>query len=210
MKKKYKWITLIAFLLIFLITAYQQNQISDAINKFLLSYLISTDTLPSEKTFDAVYILGGNQKSLRAKYKTTASICAGKRCKKIIILDRPGITEYNPALHRNLTNNEWSFLILENYGIDKKDLQTLIVEPGFFGTYTEAKCVSEYAIKKSWKSLLLITSPEHTKRVRKSFNRFLGDSLVEVRVVASKYKAGLYELLVELFKFKVYQSFLLN
>ena len=210
MKGKIKWICLFFFVMSTAVISYQQHWPSTAIEKKLLSYLISVDDLPIGKIFDAVYILGGNQENLRPKYKTLASLYLQECCKYISILSRPGTTYFSRSLGRNLTNDEWSLMTLEGLGVSQKDIQTLEVEPGFFGTYSEARYVSTIARQREWKSLLLITSPHHTKRVRKSFDYFMDGSIVEVSVTASKSQASIFEILAELFKLKFYQYFLLT
>jgi uncharacterized SAM-binding protein YcdF (DUF218 family) len=209
MKSKNKWTTLIVFSLLVAIIASKQTLFFDFINENLQSYLTSTDELSQEKVFDAVYILGGSQESLKAKFKAAASIYARGRCKNIIILNRPGITEYNNSLGRNLTNDEWSMLIFESLSVSPKDVRTLEMEPGFFGTFTEAKWVSQMAKKNGWKSLLLITSPHHTKRVKKSFDYFFKGTGVNFWVEASNHNDGFWELLSEFIKLQFYQVFLL-
>ena len=208
--EKNKWVGLSALLFFIAIFAYQQANLSNVIEKNLLSYLITTDDLPPEKAFDKVYILGGSQESLKAKYKTAASIYVRGRCKEIFILSRPGTTYFSRSLGRNLTNDEWSLMTLEHFSVPKKNVRTLEVESGFFGTYSEAKCVSRLAGQRGWNSLLIITSPHHTKRVKKSFEYFMNKTMIEVLVIASKDQAGLFELISELFKLKIYELFLLT
>ena len=186
-----------------------QSGLSATIQENLRSYLTCADKLPENKIFDGVYILGGNQESLKAKYKTMAKIYGQSRCKEINILSRHGITEYNASIGRNLSNDEWSLLTLEDLGVSKRAVQPIKKEPCFFGTYSEAKWISRVAEEKGWKNLLLITSPHHTKRVKKSFNCFLNGTNVNIWVTASKYNVGFWELLNEFFKLKFYQFFLL-
>ena len=208
--KRFKWICLSSFFLLVLLFAFQLDGLSTSTNRNLQSYLTCIDELPKGNFFDGVYILGGNQESLKAKYKTVASIYSGGRCKEIIILSRPGITEYNNTLGRNLTNDEWSLKVLEGFGVSIKDIQTLKIERGFFGTYTEANWVSRVAEKNRWQNLLLITSPHHTKRVKKCFAHVLDGTAVHFWVMSSKYNVGFFELLSELFKLKFYQILLLR
>lgn len=212
MKRKIKWIGIIVLLLFVSCFAFQQAQISSAIHKNLLDFLTSVNDLPVQKTFDAIYVLGGGQESLRAKFKILSALYSQGRCKEIIVLSRPGSTEYNSSLKRNMTNDEWSLMILDNFGIPEKDIQMLQIKSGFFGTYSEAKFVSEMAKKKSWKSLLLITSPHHTKRVKKSFTKLVEEKMLdlEILITASSEKNGLFELFWEFFKLKFYQLFLLR
>jgi len=209
--KKIKYVGwLIAFLLCITVIAALQTRIRTEIKKYLLSNLIRVDKLPPNENFDAIYILGGDQWSLYAKYKTAASFYAQERCKEFVILNRPGITEYNRALERNLTNNEWSLMTLKRFDIPSKDIQILKIKHGLFGTYSEARGVSKLAKERGWKRLLLITSPHHTKRTRESFDYFSHGTIVKIFVGASDEKAGLLELMREFIKLKFYELFLLT
>lgn len=188
----------------------QQTGFPNAISRSLYSYLTYTDKLPKGKSFDGVYVLGGGPESLKAKYKTLARLYAQGYCKEIDIPSRPGKTEYCSFLGRNLSNDEWSLLTLKELGVPSKDVQSVMVASGFFGTYSEARGVSRIVEEKGWKSLLLITSPHHTKRVKKSFAHFLNGTNVDMRVVGSECKRGVFELLNECIKLTFYQIFLLQ
>lgn len=180
------------------------------LNKHLQDYLSSTDEFPSDKTFDAAYILGGGQESLKTKYIFSAAVFASGKCKKILILSRQGTTEYDLGLGRNLTNDEWSLIQLKKYGVPSQNIQLLKIESGYFGTYSEAKYVSKFADKNDLKSLLVITSPHHTNRVKKSFAYFFDDVMTNFCVAASDHEVNFLELLAEFLKVKFYQLFLLT
>jgi len=212
MTKNIKWIGLIAFLLIVSSVAIHQTPIYPAIHDNLLGFLTDTNDLPDQKTFDAIYILGGSQESLSLKYEILNSLYSQGRCKEIVILSRSGYTEYNPSLKRNMTHDEWSLIILNKYGIPEEMVQIVKIDDGYFGTYSEAEFVSRMAGEKAWNSLLLITSPHHTKRVIKSFTSFIDKKMlnIELWITASTEQVGLFDLWVELFKLKFYQFFLLT
>ncbi len=199
----------LAILALALAVSYQAG-LAESAGQILLPYLTAADDLHEEKSFDAVYILGGGQESLEAKFKALAPLYADGRCRNIMILSRPGTTEYSRDLGRNLTNDEWSFLTLEKYGVSGRYVQAVKVDQGFFGTFSESRCIAEMAEEKGWKDLLLITCPHHTRRVRACFDYFLDGWAGNFLVAASEHKAGIPELLVELLKLKVYQAFLLK
>ncbi|MDZ7833612.1 MAG: hypothetical protein U5L07_17840 [Desulfobacterales bacterium] len=152
MKRKLKWFALSAVILFAAVMVCLQSRVCSAVHAGLVSYLTCVDELPEGKTFDAVYILGGGQESLKAKFRTVAALHDRDRCKAIFILSRPGTTEYNRALGRNLSNDEWSLMILENLNIPRNHVHTIEVDSGFFGTYSEARTVSEMAKKKTGKT----------------------------------------------------------
>jgi len=206
-----KWLALGILPALGLFLAWNQSGITGYLERILLSYLCSVDELPRGKTFDAVYILGGGQERLRAKYNTAGGLYSEGRFKDIYILSRPGITEYSRLLGKNLTNDEWSLMTLENLGVAKQAVTPLTLRAGFFGTLSEAGGVSEVMRNKGGSSLLLITCPYHTARVRASFSHVLKKTDIEVSVIGSRptEQAHLLELARELLKLQFYRVFLL-
>jgi len=205
MKGKSKWFALSLIAFLFAVLAVHQTLFSGKVKSILRSYLACPLHPTSGKSFDGAYILGGGQKSLEPKFKIASELYAEGYCNNIYILSRPGITEYNRSLGRNLTNDEWALMKLENYGVPRKAVQAVSIESGFFGTLSEAEGIAKLASEKDWKSLMLITSPHHTKRAKQSFDYFLSDSGVDVFVAASQNQAGLGELVLEFAKLKIYQ-----
>jgi hypothetical protein len=169
--------------------------------------LIVVDPLPPSAIIDAVYILGGCQSSLEEKFK---EYYHNGICKRILILSRPGITEYSGPLGRNLTNNEWAVLKLKKLGVSEKNIEPIDIGQGFFGTLTEAKSISMLIKKRGYKSLMLITSPYHTKRVKVSFTSMLKDTGIILCVRGSEEKFSFSELVVEFIKLKIYEYFLIS
>ena len=176
----------------------------------ILSELIDTNPLPSGTKVDAIYVLGGSQTSLEFKYKKAAEFFNKGICKRIWILSRPGITEYSVSLGRNLTNNEWSILKLTEYGVPSECIEPIKIKEGFFGTFTEAKGISSLIKKQGYKSLLLVSSPEHLYRAEISFDNFLKDQNISIYVQGSEERVLLRQLIVEFIKLKVYQYLLVS
>ncbi|OPL11554.1 MAG: hypothetical protein AVO38_15770 [delta proteobacterium ML8_D] len=174
----------------------------------ILDELIDINPLPTGTKVDAIYILGGSQTSLEAKYKTASDLYQKGICKRIWILSRPGKTEYSVSLDRNLTNNEWSVLKFAEFGVPPECIEPIKIDEGFFGTFTEAKGISSLMKKQGHKSLLLISSPYHTHRLKISFDKFLQNHHVALYVQESDGHALLRDLLVEFAKLKVYQYLL--
>jgi hypothetical protein len=69
-----------------------------------------------------LYVLGAAQGRLGHHLELASHLYLRGLARTIYILDRPGITEYSPALNRNLTNNEWAVAKLEKLGVLKKDI----------------------------------------------------------------------------------------
>jgi hypothetical protein len=151
-----------------------------------------------------VYILGGTQESLVYKWKTLGRLYAEGTVRKILILHRPGITEYNPALGRNLTNDEWATGKLEEAGVAVDDVEFVPVSPASFDTFAEIRVISALARSRRVKRLLLVSSTHHTKRVWLSVSHFNADNAFESYTYGSEEKAGTFELLMENLKLRMY------
>jgi len=230
---------LFSALFVFLFPAIWLNSASsDAfrtdLKHLILDELSYTNPLPSGSKVDAIYVLGGSQTNLEFKYKTASELYHKGICKRIWILSRPGITEYSVSLGRNLTNNEWSILKLTEFGVPSECIEPIKIKEGFFGTFTEAKGISSLVEKRGYKSLLLISSPEHLYRAEISFDNFLKDQNISIYAcpacpVGRNYRTGvksgfyltgvkgsgerdvlLRDLLVEFIKLKVYQYLLVR
>jgi len=180
-----------------------------------LKHLLSDELIhinpptPGSKV-DAIYVLGGSQTSLEYKYKTAADLFHKGICKRILILSRPGKTEYSPSLGRNLTNDEWSILKLKEFGVPKEHIEPIKIKEGFFGTFAEAKGISSLIKSRGYKNPILVSSPYHTQRVKISFNNFLKNQNTSLLIQGSEGKAFLRDLIVEFFKLKVYQYLLVQ
>ena len=170
--------------------------------------LIREDSKRFTNVVDAIYVLGGSQNSLEFKFKRSAELYHDGICERILILSRPGITEYSPDLQRNLTNDEWSILQLERFGVPKQIIELISMKEGFFGTLTEAKGISMLIKKRGYKSVILISSASHTHRVKISFKNFLQHNNIKVYAQGSDEKGSLGQLLIELIKLKIYEYFL--
>lgn len=203
------------FLTLWLFLTVQSFPGHGALNSWLLERLVSIEPLPDD--FDklhphskkVIYVLGGSQKSLKRRLKTAAELYHKGEARNILILSRPGITEYDPLLGRNLTNDEWSVKNLEKLGVNKEDIEPLPLKYGFFGTLTEAQEVSQEVVNKGYDVLILISSPYHTTRVRESFSKYLKDSGINVFVCQSDDYPHLWGLLFEYFKLILYKNMLL-
>lgn len=178
---------------------------------FLIKRLVRADSMPREafesapKSDTVIYMLGGSQKSLRYKFKTAVGLYQGGVGGKILILSRSGITEYDPVIKRNLTNDEWAVRELLGLGVNKEDIEFVNLQEGLLGTFTEAKGVFAVASSKRYRQLTLVSSPHHTARIRAIFFRFVGDSGIKLYIVASTEYANLKNLILEYLKLLVYK-----
>lgn len=155
------------------------------------------------------YVLGGTQDSLIYKWRTVGRLYAEGTVRKILVLHRPGITEYNPVLGRNLTNDEWATGKLKEEGVPVENVEFIPVPPASFDTLAEARVISALARKRGVKHLVLISSRHHTKRVWLSISHFNADNAFESYIYGSEERAGIFELLRENLKLLLYRYFVL-
>ena len=204
---------LFSALLVFTISAIWLNTgyssaIRTDLKHSILKELIYINTPAPGAKVDAIYVLGGNQRSLELKYKTAADLFHKGICKRIWILSRPGKTEYSRSLGRNLTNDEWSVLKLKEYGVPEENVEAIKIDEGVFGTRAEAKGITSLINGRGYKSILLISSHEHTYRVKISFENFLKEQTASVYIQASGERILLRHAIFEFIKLKIYQYFL--
>ena len=186
------------------------SSIGAEIKPLIEGNLTDTDPIPLKTKADAIYILGGSPGSLESRFKTAAGLYHKRMCDTILILSRPGITQYSHRLKRNLTNDEWSLLKLKQLGVPKEAVETITIKEGFFGTLREAKAISSLIKERGYESTILISSPCHTRRVTISFEKFLTDETIRFFVQASDGRPSTMELISEFLKLKLYENLLLS
>jgi len=158
---------------------------------------------------DAIYVLGGGVRSTRAHLKRAAGLYHRGISGKILYFHRAGDTVKDWGLGRVISRDAWVIRQLTSLGVPVSATEAVPVTERFWGTYSEAEAVSDLVLKRNVTSLLLITSPHHTKRVRRTFAYFLQEQGVTLFVGGSDDKAYLRELLAEHVKLRVYGLFLL-
>lgn len=182
----------------------------------LLNRLVKVVHLPDDfsnlhpQSENIIYVLGGNQNSLKHRFKTAVSLYHQGAAEKILILSRQGITEYDPLLKRNLTNNEWAVNKLIELGVKKEDIEPVQIKEGFFGTLSEAKGIPQIAKERGYNNLILVSSSYHTNRVWASFSKFAENKKLNTFVYGAEDRANLISLLFEYFKLRLYGRFLLQ
>ena len=182
---------------------------------YLMKELVFEHHLPRDNgghlpdTSAVVYILGGMQESLRYQYETVGRLYAEGAARNVLVLHRPGITEYSPALGRNLTNDEWAAEKLKEEGVAVENVEFIPVPPASFDTFAEARVISALARSRRVKLLVLVSSIHHTKRVWLSFSHFNVDNAFEFYTYGSEERAGIFELLMENLKLQMYRFIVL-
>lgn len=156
-----------------------------------------------------IYVLGGAPRSLKYRFKTASDLYKSGVAKRILIDSQEMMMGYNPLIRRNLTFNEWAVEKLTALGVKKEDIESVPIENLFFGTFSEATSISNIALKRGYKSLILVTSSYHTLRTWASFSKFIKNHDLNLYIYMSNDYHDLRALSQEYLKLKVYQLFLL-
>jgi len=106
---------------------------------------------------------------------------------------------------RNLTNDEWAIDRLVDLGVRKAEIEPVSLEGEFWGTLAEAKGISALVNTRSYRGVILVTSPYHTMRAWLTFSGFFKGQGIHLKIYASDDHANLRELLLEFFKLISYE-----
>jgi uncharacterized SAM-binding protein YcdF (DUF218 family) len=159
-----------------------------------------------------IYVLGGSEKSLQARLRTAARLLHAGEAKKILFFAAPGITRFDPALGRNLTNPEWTLRELQALGVEAEAAEPLALQPPeWFGTRAEARALAECSGERGYRSVVLVTSALHGRRTWYTFtDAFKERPDARLSLSLTGEQASLKQLLVEYGKLLVYTTALLS
>lgn len=188
----------------------------DRLVNFLVLQLVMEKHVPETlsnhdlKKTTFIYVLGGNQDSLIDRFVKASTLYHQGLSEKILILSRPGITEFNPELGRNMTNDEWSGKELERLNVRKEDIEAVFVPKRFLGTLSEGKILSDIVRKYKCSRLILVTSDYHTRRAYNTFSRYSSSNSLEIYMYGSRDTRSLRVLLYEYVKLLLYDHLILR
>ena len=157
-----------------------------------------------------IYVLGGTQDSLKNRFRKAAFLYHNGYSKKILILSRPGITEFSLELGRNLTNDEWAIRELGKSNVRKEDIDPVTVQNNGFGTLSEAKELLGIVRKKGCNRLILVTSDYHTRRVFNTFSSCVADNSINIYIYGSEDVKSTKNILLEYVKLFIYDHFVIS
>ena len=177
----------------------------EPIKKNLQRIIITPEQLPTQTT-DALYFLGGGTGSTLAHIARAGDFFQSNLTSKILYYKSREKWYYVPEWNRNITRNEWTLERLDNVGIKEEHVQAIIVKKGAFGTLSEARSVSNYCYKNKYKSIILVCSPCHSRRVALCFGHYLEKHSISMYIAHSDDPFWLRETLLELFKIQVYRA----
>jgi len=158
---------------------------------------------------NVIYVLGGSGNSLERRFEVAADLYRQGLSHEVLVMSRPGITSYDPIVGRNLTNDEWSINKLVELGVTKSDIRFTNIEQGVFGTLRESKQIADLVVAGGYRSLILVSSSYHTRRVWLCFEKWVRGRNVELYVYRSNEPDRLIVLLLEYAKLFFYRAALL-
>jgi len=209
----------IIFIFVFILETIDHNCYSIGLRHEIVHYikgrLVFEKRISSDKAANSIdettilYTLGGNQGSLRRRYLIASELYHSGLSKKIMILSRPGITEFDSILGRNLTNDEWSIRELRSLNVQQKDIELVSVNIGYLGTFREAMRVMDINRERGGGRIILVTSSYHTRRVFLAFSAFQMDLPGEIYVYGSVDSPKMITIISETVKLFLYENFLL-
>ena len=185
------------------------GKVRSYIKNLILDELFVSFPVPAYSDVDAIYILGGTDKSLEKKFRVASEFLKKKSAKKLYMLSIVGVNKYIKDLGKYLTFDEWGCYQLKKSGIPEEIIDFVKIEKGNFGTLSEAMHFSEIAMNKGYEKILLISSEYHTKRVELSFRKFLDAEKITIYIHGAADKIRLRHAVIEFIKLKIYKYFIL-
>ncbi|MFN2531063.1 MAG: YdcF family protein [Pyrinomonadaceae bacterium] len=143
---------------------------------FLARFLVVQHSLEQP---DVLLVLSGSS-VYRARTQTAASIFLTGRGKRIVITNDYQRGGWSQKDERNPFFYERELDELARAGVPREDID-LLAEP-VNSTYQEAVALRRYIAKYPVKSVLIVTSPYHSRRAYWTFRRMLSDTDTQVGI----------------------------
>lgn len=155
------------------------------------------------------YVMNGVQRSLKYRIEYAIRIYNTKIIKEVLVPRRAGITEFDPQLSRNLTNDEWTTRQLHTARKDSVNYQFFNFEEGTFGTISEIKALLEYCNKIDIHRIAIISSIYHTRRIDLALTHLSDNRQVQWKIFGAPEPVSFRGLLIEWSKLIAYQYVIL-
>lgn len=145
----------------------------------LLAWLAARELVVSAelRRADALVVLSGSAAYIERTHRAAELFREG-RAPVILLTDDGQRGGWSQAEQRNPSFNERAAAELERQGVGRERIETL---PGVVtGTHEEALRLREYAASRGLRSLLLVTSPYHSRRAWWTLRRVFQGSGIEI------------------------------
>ena len=147
---------------------------------FLASFLAKA--LVVEKPLghaDVILVLAGSSAYVERTHKAALIYKQGV-AQRIVLTDDGGQAGWSQKEERNPSYVELAKRELVARGVPDDAIK--ILEPKVSGTLDEAKLVYKFALDNDWKSLLIVTSPYHSRRALRTFEGIFATNGLEANV----------------------------
>ncbi len=128
---------------------------------------------------DALVVLGG-AKSYRERVRRAAELWRQGLAPAVVINDDRSQLGWSNADERNLTARERTARFLARSGVPARDIQVLPAQTD--NTFDEAVALLRYARTRGFRSLILVTSPYHSRRALRTFDAVFRDSRIAIGI----------------------------
>lgn len=162
------------------------------------------------KEYDAIYVMGGDGQSLIVRLRAAARLRNSEGAKTILTMKRPGITEFDKQLNRNLTNDEWTVRQLKNIGMAQPDFELLNIEQGFLGTLSEIEYLIKLSQTRGYHEVAIVSSNYHTARVSEVVKALSTKKETKFEIYGASESEPTAGLILEALKYIIYRYFVLS
>ena len=132
---------------------------------------------------DACYVLAGGT-AIWERLGGAADLLMAKQVPRIIIMSNNKKASYNFKALSSWTRSQWEVDYLCWRGVPERAISLLEPHDGLFGTLAEARNVAK-TLPRDVKTLVVISSPAHMRRVMLAFKRSLPSDVLIVPFAAT-------------------------
>lgn len=155
---------------------------------------------------DAAYVLSGGD-AIWERLRAACDLYHMHRIAKIILMHDEELSAYSFKAGQSWNAAQWHVEYLKWLGIPEKDIISLYQkDKAFFGTLSEARLIAN-ALPDTLNQLVMVTSPQHTRRSLLAFRRTLPArvSVMPYAATEIQYSSEFYHpLCLEYLKLVVY------
>jgi hypothetical protein len=157
------------------------------------------------KEYDAIYVMGGDGQSLIIRLRAAVKLQNSVGAKTLLTMKRPGITEFDIQLNRNLTNDEWTIRQLTNIGVAQLDFELLPIEQGVLGTLSEIEYLIKLSETRGYHKVAIVSSNYHTARVSEVVKAINTKKETKFEIYGASESEPTAGLIIEAIKYVIYR-----
>lgn len=156
--------------------------------------------------FRVAYVMSGNERSLKNRILAAENLFHAGLVNRFITLKRDGITAYDNELGRNLLNDEWTTLELQNTGINKDSIEVVPFKLNCFGTLSEIRGLLELCKLRKYRNIVIVSSDYHAARIDVTAKALGFDQYTSYEIYVSSENTSVLGLFREYLKYLAYRD----